>query len=43
MYNIHKIFYLIALCKPEAANKIRAHDDEGYAARNMLHLQWTVD
>jgi hypothetical protein len=24
MYNIHKIFYLIAVCKPEAANTVRA-------------------
>jgi len=39
MYNIYKIFYLIALCKPEAANTFRAPDDERYAARNMLSLQ----
>jgi len=28
MYNIYKIFYLIAVCKPEAANAVRAPDDE---------------
>jgi len=39
MYNIHKIFYLIAVCKPEAANAVRAPDDEQYAARNMLSCQ----
>jgi hypothetical protein len=39
MYNIYKIFYLIAVYKPEAANTIRAPDDERYAARNMLSLQ----
>jgi hypothetical protein len=27
MYNIYKIFYLIAVCKPEAANTVRAPDD----------------
>jgi len=43
MYNIYKIFYLIAVCKPEAANTVRAPDDERYAARNMLSLQWTVE
>jgi hypothetical protein len=26
-------------CKPEAANTVRAPDDERYAARNMLSLQ----
>jgi len=39
MYNIYKIFYLIAVCKPEAPNTARAPDDERYAARNMLSLQ----
>jgi hypothetical protein len=39
MYNIYKIFYLIAVYKPEAANTVRAPDDERYAARNMLSLQ----
>jgi hypothetical protein len=39
MYNIYKIFYLIAVCKPEAANTVRAPDDERYAAQNMLKLQ----
>ena len=39
MYNIYKIFYLIAVCRPEAANTVRAPDDEWYAARNMLSLQ----
>jgi len=39
MYNIHKIFYLIAVCKPEAANTVRALDDDRYASRNMLSLQ----
>jgi len=43
MFNIHKVFYLIAVCKPDAANTVRAPDDERYAARNMLSLQWTVD
>ena len=27
----------------EAANTVRAPDDEQYAARNMLSLQWTVE
>jgi hypothetical protein len=27
------------ICKPEAANTVRAPDDERYAARNMLSLQ----
>jgi len=39
MYNIYKILYLIAVCKPEAANTVRAPDDERYAAQNMLSLQ----
>jgi len=39
MYNIYKMFYLIAVCKPEAANTIRAPDDEWYASRSMLSLQ----
>jgi hypothetical protein len=39
MYKIYKIFYLIAVCKPEAANIVKAPDDERYAARNMLSLQ----
>ena len=39
MYNIYKIFYLIAVCKPEAANTVRTPDDEWYAARNMLSCQ----
>jgi len=39
MFNIHKVFYLIAVCKPDAANTVRAPDDERYAARNMLSLQ----
>ena len=39
MYNIYKIFYLIAVCKPEAANTVRAPDDERYATRNMLSCQ----
>jgi len=43
MYNIYKIFYLIAVRKPEAANTVRAPDDERYAARNMLGLQWMVE
>ena len=43
MYKIYQIFYLIAECKPEAANTVRAPDDERYAARNMLSLQWTVE
>jgi len=43
MYNTHKIFYLIAVCKPEAANTVSAPDDERYGARNTLSLQWTVE
>jgi len=43
MYNICKIVYLIAVCKPEAANTVRAPDDEWCAARNMLSLQLTVE
>jgi hypothetical protein len=39
MYTTHKIFYLIAVCKLEAANTVRAPDDEWYAAQNMLSLQ----
>jgi len=31
------------VCKPEAANTVRAPDDERYAARNMLSCQWTVE
>jgi hypothetical protein len=31
------------VCKPEAANNFRAPDDERYAARNMLSLQWMVE
>ena len=31
------------LCKPEPANRVRAPDDEGCAARNMLSLHWTAD
>ena len=31
------------VCKPEAANTDRAPDDERYAARNLLSLQWTVE
>ena len=27
------------VCKPEAANTVRAPDDERYAPRNMLSLQ----
>ena len=30
---------LVRVCKPEAANTVRAPDDEQYAARNMLSLQ----
>ena len=33
----------VVVCKPEAANTVRAPDDERYAARNMLSLQWTVE
>jgi len=39
MYNIYKIFYLIAVYKPEASNTVGAPDDERCAARNMLSLQ----
>jgi len=28
------------VCKPEATNTVRTPDDEQYAARNMLSLQW---
>jgi hypothetical protein len=31
------------ICKPDAANTVRAPDDERCAARNMLSLQWTVE
>jgi len=31
-----QIFYLIAVCKPEAANAVGAPDDEWRTARNML-------
>ena len=31
------------VCKSEAANTVRAPDDERCAARNMLSLQWTVE
>jgi hypothetical protein len=31
------------VCKPEAANTVRAPDDERYAARNMLSLQRTME
>jgi len=31
------------VCKPETANTVTAPDDERYAARNMLSLQWTVE
>jgi hypothetical protein len=43
MYNIYKIFYLIAVCKSEAANTVRAPYNERYATRNMLSFQWTVE
>jgi len=43
MYNIYKIFYLIAVCTPEAANTVRALDDGQYSTWNMLSLQWTVE
>jgi hypothetical protein len=39
MYNIYKIFYLFVVYKPEAANTVRAPDDERYVARNMFSLQ----
>jgi hypothetical protein len=39
MYNIYKIFYIIAVCKPVTANAVKAPDDERYAARNLLSLQ----
>jgi hypothetical protein len=31
--------YKKCLCKPEAANTVRAPDDERYATQNMLSLQ----
>jgi hypothetical protein len=31
------------VCKPEAANRVKAPDDERCAPRNMLSLQWTVE
>ena len=43
MYNIYKIFYIIAVCKPGTANTVRSPDDERYAARNMLSFQWTLE
>jgi hypothetical protein len=30
------------VCKPKATNTVRAPDDERYAARNMLSLQWMM-
>jgi hypothetical protein len=39
MYNIYKTFYLIAVCKPQAANTVRAPDDEWDAAQDMLSFQ----
>jgi hypothetical protein len=33
MYKIYEIFYLIVVCKPEAANTVRAPDDEQCAAK----------
>jgi hypothetical protein len=39
MYNIYKIFYLIAVCKPEAVKTVRAPDDEQCATQNILSLQ----
>jgi len=33
------VFAASGLHKPEAANTVRAPDDERYAARNMLSLQ----
>ena len=33
-----QIFYFIAVYKPEAANTVRAPDDERHTARNMLSL-----
>jgi len=29
-------YYLIAVCKPEAANRVGAPDDERHTSRNML-------
>ena len=31
------------VCKSEAANTVRVPDDERYAARNMLSLQWNME
>jgi hypothetical protein len=39
MYNIYKIFYLIAVYKPELQIQFGAPDDERYATQNMLNLQ----
>jgi hypothetical protein len=36
--NKYIIYYIIAVCKPEAANTVRAPDDERCAASNMLSL-----
>jgi len=33
------VFAATGVCKPEAANTVRAPDDERYAARNMLGPQ----
>jgi len=35
---LHTHVVTTCVCKPEAANIVRAPDDEWYAARNMLSL-----
>ena len=39
IYMTLKLQTTFHVCKPEAENTVRAPDDEGYAARNMLSLQ----
>jgi hypothetical protein len=38
MHNIYKNFYFIAVCKPEAANTVRAPDDEWCTEKKMLRF-----
>ena len=42
LYKTNAVIWFNNVCKPEAANTVRAPDDERYSARNMLSLQWTV-
>jgi hypothetical protein len=38
-FGLHTHVVTTRVCKPEAANTVRAPDDERCAARNMLSLQ----